>query len=314
LALNREAGRYALPVTVLEVIQRSTEFLARKGVDSSRLQAELLLAHVLKLPRMQLYLNFERVLTSSDQDNMRELVKRRGEREPLQQIVGSTCFCGLEIAVNRCVLIPRPETELLAEQGWIFLNERAKRKAESQNAAIACAGDSHETTALDFGAGSGCVGIALAVNCKRARITALDVSAEALQTAHENAGQHGVLNRVDFVCGDGLAALPPGMTFDLIAANPPYIPSSEIILLEPEVRDYDPRVALDGGSDGLEFYRQLASRGAAVLKPEGLIMLEFGDGQHQAVADLFARENWIVERILNDYTQRPRILIARAKA
>src|SRR6266850_4822173 len=110
-------------MTVLEAIQRSTEFLVRKGVESPRLQTELLLAHVLKLPRMQLYLNFERVLSPADTAGLRELVRRRGQREPLQHIVGSTSFCGFEITVDRSVLAPRPETEMLAEQGWAFLNQ-----------------------------------------------------------------------------------------------------------------------------------------------------------------------------------------------
>src|SRR5664280_413577 len=110
-------------MTVLEAIQKSAEFLGKKGVESPRLQTELLLAHLLKLPRMKLYLNFERVLTAAETDALRELVKRRSQREPLQHIVGSTSFCGYEIAVNRDVLIPRPETELLAERGWTFLNQ-----------------------------------------------------------------------------------------------------------------------------------------------------------------------------------------------
>src|SRR5215471_6566176 len=123
-------------MTVLEVIQRSKAFLAKKGVDSPRLQAELLLAHLLKLPRMQLYLNFERMLTTEEEDVLRDWIKRRGEREPLQHIVGSTSFCGLEIAVDRRVLVPRPETELLAEQAWQYLNQvdaasLGGRKAES---------------------------------------------------------------------------------------------------------------------------------------------------------------------------------------
>src|SRR5512140_744134 len=136
-------------VTVLEAIQRSTEFLAKKAVDSPRLQAELLLAHLLKQPRMRLYLEFERVLTPAEVDGYRELIKRRGQREPLQHIVGSTSFCGLEIAVNRNVLIPRPETELLAERGWTFLNQLS-------------AGNGQPSSALDFGTGSGCLAIALA--------------------------------------------------------------------------------------------------------------------------------------------------------
>src|SRR5438067_16153 len=131
-------------MTILEAIQRSTEFLAKKGVDSPRLQTELLLAHLLKLPRMQLYLNFERALSPVELDALRDLIKRRGQREPLQHILGSTSFCGLEIAVNNHVLVPRPETELLAEEGWTYLN--SLRRAASF---------------LDFGTGSGCIALAL---------------------------------------------------------------------------------------------------------------------------------------------------------
>src|SRR6266513_3069549 len=154
---NLELTTYIGLVTVLEVIQRSTEFLAKKGVDSPRLQTELLLAHLLKLPRMQLYLNFERALSPVELDALRDLVKRRGQREPLQHIVGSTSFCGVEIAVNRHVLIPRPETELLAEHGWKFL------------AQLSTLG-SQRSTVLDFGTGSGCLAIALAFNCRSAQV------------------------------------------------------------------------------------------------------------------------------------------------
>ena len=133
-------------MTVLEVISKSSDFLAKKGVDAPRLQTELLLAHVLQLPRMKLYLNFERTLTEPELDSLRKLVQRRGQREPLQHLVGSASFCGLEIAVNRHVLIPRPETELLAEAGWQFLSTL----------------NSQPSTALDFGTGSGCIAIALA--------------------------------------------------------------------------------------------------------------------------------------------------------
>jgi release factor glutamine methyltransferase len=314
--LNRGLPAYVFLVTVLEVIQRSTDFLMRKKVDSPRLQAELLLAHVLNLPRMQLYLNFEHHLNSSEQDFMRQLVKRRGEHEPLQHILGATWFCGLEIKVDRRVLIPRPETELLAEQGWKFLNERAKvktvaacdqvnpleaKKAESPRAPMA----------LDFGTGSGCIAIALAVNCPAANVVALDIDPEALEAAQENASHHGVAQRIRFVLGQGLASFPQNNDFDLIIANPPYIPSSEIERLPTEVRDYDPRRALDGGFDGLDFYRDLAAKTAVLLTPGGKVMLEIGDGQADAVTSLFQNENWIVERIMEDYTQRKRILVAR---
>jgi len=285
------------PVTVLEVIQRTTSFLAKKGVDSARLQAELLLAHVLHLPRMQLYLNFERVLTQEQQDTLRKLVLRRGEREPLQHILGSTSFCGLEIVVSRHVLIPRPETELLAEQGWTFLNQRVAPGLAP--------------TALDFGTGSGCLAVALAAQCPTAQVYALDIAPEALEIARENAARNGVAERVRFLQGDGLATVPAELRFDLIVANPPYIPTSEIDLLQPEVRNYDPRSALDGGPDGLSFYRHLANEAGPLLKSEGKLMLEFGDGQENQLLELFQKQNWIVEGNVQDYTQRPRLLILR---
>ncbi|HWW02453.1 MAG TPA: peptide chain release factor N(5)-glutamine methyltransferase [Candidatus Acidoferrum sp.] len=285
-------------MTVLEVIQRSSEFLAKKGVESSRLQAELLLAHVLELPRMQLYLKFERELSPAELQRARELVRRRGQREPLQLITGSTSFCGLEIAVNRHTLIPRPETELLAEQGWQFLNSLGSSQAQSP-------------TALDFGTGSGCVAIALAVKCPAAQVCAVDVSAEALHLAGENVARHGVSERIRLCQGDAFTAVHPAARFDLIIGNPPYIPTAEIDKLEPEVQHHDPRPALDGGPDGLDFYRRLAGETGKLLKPGGKIMLEFGDGQADPIRQLFEAEKWIVERILDDYTQRPRILIAR---
>jgi release factor glutamine methyltransferase len=304
-ALKAVLTAYAASVTVLDVIQLSTDFLAKKGVESPRLQAELLLSHLLGMPRMQLYLNFQRPLTSSEQDVLREMVRRRGAREPLQHVIGSVSFCGLELEVTRDVLIPRQETELLAEQGWVFLNELAKSDSPSRSTERVEA-----RSALDFGTGSGCLTIALAVRSPGARITAPDISATALAVAQRNASRHGVSDRIEFVLGNGFPALRPDKRFDLIVANPPYIPTAEIEQLEPEVRDYDPRSALDGGPDGLAFHRQLAIAAGAFLKPQGKLMLEFGDGQEALVAKLFEEQNWIVERVVNDYTHRPRILIA----
>ncbi len=329
-------------MTVLEAIQKSAEFLAKRGVDSPRLQTELLLAHLLKLPRMKLYLNFERVLTPAETDALREFIKRRGQREPLQHITGSTSFCGFEIAVNRHALVPRPETELLAESGWEFLtrlsaeSERrppARREGgEPQELAVPEAG---APTALDFGTGSGCIAIALAAKCPSAIIMATDVSPDALALAGENAARNNVAGRVEFVQSDGFAALQnagqasclssfekkiletggtPVLHFDLIISNPPYIPSAEIATLQPEVRDFDPRGALDGGVDGLDFYRKLAAEAKPFLKPGGKIMLEFGDGQADAIRTIFEAEKWIVEAVREDYSQRARILIAKSSS
>jgi release factor glutamine methyltransferase len=283
-------------VTVLEAIQRSTEFLTRKGVESPRLQTELLLAHLLQLKRMQLYLNHERALTPGEVDAFRELIKRRGQREPLQHITGSTSFCGLELAVNRHVLVPRPETELLAEQGWTFLNQLSTPNPQP-------------ASALDFGTGSGCLAIALAAKCPAAQVQALDISAEALAVARANAARHGLAERICFLEGDGFAAVPAGAQFDLIISNPPYIPSAEIATLEPEVRDHDPRGALDGGADGLDYARRLAAEAGVLLQPQGRLMLEFGDGQAEALRALFEAQKWVVEAVVHDYTQRPRILV-----
>jgi len=334
-------------VTVLEVIQRSAEFLGKKGVESPRLQVELLLAHVLKLPRMGLYLNFERALTEPELGAVRELVRRRAQREPLQHITGSTSFCGLELAVSGKVLTPRPETEMLAEMGWTFLNERGKKlddarpfheaaavwqksatspqpsPPEAEREKITAPGivprDSSipaakgkgsspaPLRALDFGTGSGCLAIALAVKCPEAKIVAIDVCPEALAVARQNAERHKAT--IEFCGGDGFAAIPAETRFDLIMGNPPYIPSAEIAELEPEVREHDPRLALDGGVDGLDFYRRLAREAGAFLTPDGRMMLEFGDGQDAALRKIFEEEKWVVEAVRNDYSGRARIVV-----
>jgi release factor glutamine methyltransferase len=243
---------------------------------------------------MKLYLNFDRVLSAAETDGLRELIKRRGQREPLQHITGSTSFCGFEIAVNRHVLVPRPETELLAELGWQFLSTL----------------NPQTSTCLDLCTGSGCLAIVLAAKCSGAKISATDISADALTLAKENAAKNDVAERIHFFQGDGFAALENGAQFDLIVSNPPYIPSAEIETLEPEVRDFDPRLALDGGADGLEFYRSMAKNASALLRPGGKIMVEFGDGQAEAVRQIFETEKWVVEAVKEDYSQRARILIA----
>ena len=281
-------------MTVLEVIKKSSEFLAKKGVDSPRLQTELLLAHLLKLPRMKLYLNFERTLLPTELDALRALVMRRAQREPLQHIIGSASFCGLEMLVNKHVLVPRPETELLAELGWQFLSSI----------------NSHPPTCLDFGTGSGCIAIAIAAKCPTTRIVAVDISPEAIAVARQNAATHHVVDCVEFRCGDGFTTLNGADKFDLIVSNPPYIASDEIATLETEVREYDPRGALDGGADGLDFYRRLATEAGAFLKPGGKITIEFGDDQTKEISDIFTAERWTVESVHLDYTKRERLLTA----
>ena len=301
-------------MTVLEAIQKSTEFLGKKNVESPRLQTELLLAHLLKMPRMKLYLNFDRVLSPAETDALREFVKRRGQREPLQHIIGSTSFCGYEIAVNRHALVPRPETELLAELGWQFIN-RADSNSRHRHAV--------QTHRLDFCTGSGCIAIALAAKCPRQRSWRRIFRPTRWpwleKTRLKTTSPNGLNSCRRWICS-GLREPRSRqtergrfLTFDLIISNPPYIPSAEIATLEPEVRDFDRAPAFDGGADGLDFYRRLATGAKPFLKPDGKIMLEFGDGQADAIKKIFEDEKWIVEAVKEDYSQRARILIAQLK-
>jgi release factor glutamine methyltransferase len=284
-------------MSILDVIQRSTDFLARKGVASPRLQVELLLAHVLQMPRMKLYLSFERVLSTAELDALRALVQRRGQREPLQYIVASACFCGLEIALNREVLIPRPETELLAERAWIFLQKRGE-----------------VSSALEIGTGSGCLAIAIARHAPEAKVCATDLSGPALDLARRNAEANQVSDRVQFCQGDLFAAAPAEERFDLIVSNPPYIPTARIETLEEEVRDFEPRQALNGGEDGQDFYRRIAAEAGARLRANGRVMVELDDEGAGATRRIFENEKWIVEGMEQDYSGRERILVARLAA
>jgi release factor glutamine methyltransferase len=278
-------------MTVLEVIHRSGEFLARKGVESPRLQVELLLAHVLQLPRLKLYLNFERNLTDDETARLREIVLRRADREPLQHILGSTSFCGFEFTVSRDVLVPRPETELLAERAWKLLETLENPKV------------------LDVGTGTGCLAITLAMKCPTSQVHATDVSATAIDVARANAERHGVAQRIRFHQCDLFSALPDEQ-FDVILTNPPYIPTALIETLEPEVRDHDPRSALDGGPDGLSFYRRLAVESPSRLSTGGTLLAEFGDDQHDSVTAIFSQHGWMVGEIVQDLAGKPRIIIA----
>ena len=279
-------------MTVLEAIEKSRVFLHSKGLESARLESEWLLGHVLNLPRLQLYLNFERILNEAETARLRELVKRRASREPLQHLLGTAQFCGLEIEVDRNVLIPRPETELLAEAAWRLLNEVQR-----------------PTSFLDFGTGTGCIAISICRHAAHTRGVALDKSPAALEVAARNAARHSLQDRVAFVQSDGFAAVPQE-AFDLIVSNPPYIPSSEIPRLQPEVRDYDPRTALDGGADGLEFYRLLAAEATRFVAPAGRMLLEFGDGQADAVSDILRQQNWPMMEVREDLSGRGRFLFA----
>lgn len=283
-------------MTIRTAIQSHEAFLASKGVESPRLQVELLLAHLLNLPRLKLYLDMDREVPQGELLRLEALVQSRAERVPLQHLVGSVSFNGLELEVNGDVLIPRPETEILSQLAVQRLSSLKKSAP----------------VALDFGSGSGCLAISLAAGVPGAMVHAIDCSDAAIAVASRNAQRHGVADRIQFHLGDGFAALP-GMTqrFDLLVSNPPYISTSEIATLDPEVRDHDPHLALDGGTDGLDFYRRLAAEAPTFLQPGAPVLLEFGDGQEDDLRRLFSGSGWVFETIESDLSGRPRIVIAR---
>jgi len=275
-------------VKILELIQRTTEFFQRQGVDSPRLTIELMVAHVLKRKRLELYLDFEREIVEPALGTLREMVKHRAAGEPLQYVLGVANFYGLDLAVDKRVLVPRPETELLVD--YVVKNGVAAR------------------TIADLGTGSGAIAIALAKNLASARVLAVDASAEALEVARANAATRD--GRVEFFCGDLLAPLPAGLQCDWIVSNPPYIPSGEIVSLPREIRDHEPRTALDGGADGLDIVRRIAAEAKPWLAVGGRIAVEIGAGQGSAAERIFLDNGYRVEKMIADWQGHPRVLVA----
>lgn len=251
--------------TTLKVLKWTKEFLAAKGVENSRLEAEWLLCAATGLDRVGLYLQYDKPLNDDELAAYRSMVARRAKREPLQHILGSQEFCGLDFDVSADVLIPRHDTELLITQ------------------AVALMPDARSL--LDIGTGSGCIAISLAIRYPNAAVTATDVSSAALAVARRNVEKHGVA--VELLLGSLFEPLD-NRIFDLIVSNPPYIPTKDIAGLEPEVRDYDPSGALDGGADGLDIYRALIPDAHSHLNMGGWLLLEVGIGQAADVTRLFS--------------------------
>jgi len=265
----------------------------RGGIANARLEAELLLAAVLGLRRLDLYLQFDRPVRTDELDRYRTLVRRRLRHEPLQYIVGETGFRRLVLHVDRRVLIPRPETETLVGEvlGW----------AVSRNA----------ETALDLGTGSGAIALSLAQEGRWSRIVATDLSADALDVARLNAARHGLTDRVEFRHGDGWQAVLPGERFDVIVSNPPYVSESDRESLAPEVADWEPASALFAAEGGLSMLETLVSGAAVRLNTGGMLALEVGLGQAEWVARR-AREHgsYTDVRVVRDLTGRDRVVLA----
>jgi len=281
-------------MTTGNAIRDAVRRLGQAGVKSPQVDVEWLIADLLSCNRSEIPLHAQTDLTAEDLDRFSRRVEQRTRREPLQHILGTANFFGYDFQVSAEVLIPRPETEVLVELALEFL-------VHLPNPSV-----------FDLGTGSGCIALSLAKRCSKASIIGSDVSREALALARANAISLGILDQVEFRHADGLAALAKGKQVDLILSNPPYIPTAKIDTLEPEVRDHDPRLALDGGADGMQFYRLLADEGQSHLKSGAKLMAEFGDGQAATIVDLFDQAGWPSVTTVNDLSHQPRILIASA--
>ncbi len=285
-------------ITLLEVVQKTTDFLAAKGVESARLNAELLIGHALGLKRMQLYLQFERELPETELEKIRPLVKRRSQREPLQYIVGETEWSGLRLKVDRRALIPRPETEYLVE----LLETRLA--------------DAAPTRILDLGTGTGAIALALAKRFPEAAVTAVDASDDALALAGENARALALDGRVTLVKSSWYDALTAAAVapFDLIVSNPPYLTVAETAAAEPEVRVFEPVTALTAAEAGLADLRTIISGAGAFLKPDGWLALETGIAQHAQLVQWLGEAGMVAVESKRDLTDRDRFLFARRPA
>jgi release factor glutamine methyltransferase len=275
-------------VPLLEVLRGTERYLADRGVENPRLNAEHLLAHALGLKRMELYLQFDRPLAESERAPLRDLVKRRGTREPLQHVLGTAEFHGRTFACDKRALVPRPETEQLVEL------------------ALEIAKDKPAATILDIGTGSGVIVLTIALELPSATLHATDLSPDALALAAENAARHALTDRIVFHQADLLP--PDGTRFDLIIANLPYIPAEEIASLSPEVR-HDPASALDGGPDGLDLVRRLIETAPDRLAPGGALLLEIGLGQADAVNTLLSARKFRDISVRPDYQNIPRFAV-----
>jgi release factor glutamine methyltransferase len=278
-------------LNVLEVVKKTSEFFASKGIESPRLNAELLVGHALGLARMRLYLEFERPVVDAELATIRELVRRRGRREPLQYVLGFTEFSGLRLKTDSRALIPRPETELLIEA----VVERCAPPPEH---------------ILDLGTGGGAIALALAAAFPQAKVTAVDANPGALSLAAENAESTGLAARVEFVESDWFERLPPGRAYGLIVSNPPYLSAAEAADAAPEVRDHEPAHALTSGSGGFADIGRIISGSAGSLAPGGLLALETGIGHHALAAEAARGAGFARTESLPDLTGRDRIFLA----
>jgi release factor glutamine methyltransferase len=287
--------------TVRRILEWTTAYFTRKDVDPARLSAELLLAHVLAMPRIKLYVEYDRALANRDLTTYRELVQRAVNQEPIAYLTGRAHFFNLEFDVTRDVLIPRPDTETLVENVLQLARHQSGLEAPR---------------VLDLCTGSGCIAIAIAHHLKPATVVATDISPAAVEIARQNVRKLGLQERVIVEQGDlfePISKLVDPRPFDLIVSNPPYIPTAQIETLDRSVRDYEPLAALDGGLDGLAFHRRILNQAPDRLLAGGRVFLEIAFDQGAAAMQVAAEHApaFVEPRLLKDFGGRDRVLTLR---
>lgn len=309
--------------TVGRLLGWTADYLKGHGSESPRLDAEVLLAEVLGCQRIQLYASFEDVPNDQQRAAFRELVRRRAEGTPVAYLVGRREFYSLSFRVTPDVLIPRPETELLVVAVLDLAKGKGKgpgvgpQGSEPVNSQPPINNQQSTITnpvIADVGTGSGIIAVCLAKHLPASRVTAIDVSAAALAVARENAKQHGVAERIEVVESDLFAAVPAGKPFDFVVSNPPYVSTGELEKLAPDVRNFEPRVALTAGPKGTEVIERLVPQAAERLRPGGHFLMEISPMVHEAVCSLLKNDGrFELGPTIKDLARLPRVVQARRK-
>ncbi len=288
---------------ILDVLNWTSDYLSEKSIENARLNAERLLAHALKMDRVNLYLNSDRPLTGDELNRFKGYLKRRLQNEPLQYILGEAEFMSLPFQVKPGVLIPRPETEILVET----VLEKCKEKFHSEKI----------INILDIGTGSGCIAISLAKYLKQSRITALDKSAEAINVAFSNARINEVSAQIQFLTIDLMKIVNSDKLsgrYDVLVSNPPYISAAELENLPKEIKQFEPEIALTDNKDGLDLFREIAQIASMLLKPSGFIAVEVGLGQAERVKNIFSTNGFSNVYIHKDLNGIERALLCESKS
>jgi len=284
--------------TIQRLLNWITEYLTQRDVDAPRLSAELLLSSVLGLKRIELYTQYNKPVAPEQLERLRELVKRAGRHEPVAYLVGRTEFYSIEFEVTPDCLIPRPETELLVQRAIEFLRKRTGPQS-----------------VCDLCTGCGVIALAIARNVPDAKVLATDLSEPALAVAAKNVEKHKLQDRIELRHGDLFEPLVPQLDlFDVVTCNPPYVSAAEYEALEKNVKDYEPRLALHAGADGLDFYRRISEKVSQFLKPDGILLLEIGYRQGDSVRDLLERAGPFADiKVEKDLNRNDRVVTARRK-